>query len=207
MSERTSGGGMHDLSLAEQGNSNSSADSSLRLWDEEAALQQDMQRQLQQLDDLINTKLAVAATTPHTQATVQRYRDIVSDLRGDMSTAVARCRQAKERQELLRGGSASGGIAVQDPAMEHLLRERNSIYNSQRAADSVLGQADSIRTDLRGQGRSLRTSNSVMGQITQQVPGLNYLVEQIRRKRSRDDMIVAGVIASCILMTLWYLFG
>jgi hypothetical protein len=32
-------------------------------------------------------------------------------------------------------------------------------------------------------------------------------VEQIRRRRSRDDYIVAGVIASCVLITLWYVFG
>jgi hypothetical protein len=31
-------------------------------------------------------------------------------------------------------------------------------------------------------------------------------VDAIRRKRSRDDQILAGVIATCILFTLWYLF-
>jgi len=42
--------------------------------------------------------------------------------------------------------------------------------------------------------------------MTQAVPGLNHVVEQILRRRSRDDYVVAGVIASCVLITLWYVF-
>jgi Golgi SNAP receptor complex protein 1 len=96
---------------------------------------------------------------------------------------------------------------LMDANMEHLLRERNHIGNSLNAANSVLGQADSIRADLHGQGRSLRGSQSLMNQLTTNIPGLNHLVDQIRRKRSRDDKIVAAVIASCVVFTLWYMFG
>jgi Golgi SNAP receptor complex protein 1 len=164
-----------------------------------------------QLQKLVGQDMLSAATTPHATAIVNRYQTILSDLRADMDKTVARVRQAKERQELMGGsnmaGASSSGGGNIDPAMEHLLRERNHIHNSQRAADSVLGQADSIRSDLRNQGRSLRSTGSLLGQITQNVPGLNHLVEHIRRRRSRDDYIVAGVIASCILITLWYVFG
>jgi Golgi SNAP receptor complex protein 1 len=91
--------------------------------------------------------------------------------------------------------------------MEHLLRERNHINNSLNAAGGVIDQAEAVRTDLRLQGRGLRNTQGLLGALTTNIPGLNTLVEQIRRKRSRDDKIVAGVIATCILFTLWYLFG
>jgi Golgi SNAP receptor complex protein 1 len=195
-------------SSAEQGNS--ATNNWKHAWDEQAVIQQDMQSLLANLQKLVGQDMPRAATTPHTTAIVQRYQTILQDLRSDMDKTAARIRQAKERQELLSGSApASGGngMNVQDPAMEHLLRERNHIHNSMRAADSVLGQADSIRSDLRTQGRSLRNTGSLLGQITTAVPGLNHLVEHIRRKRSRDDYIVAGVIASCILVTMWYVFG
>jgi Golgi SNAP receptor complex protein 1 len=181
-------------------------------WSEEAVLRQDMSLLTAQLQKLVGQDMLSAATTPHATAIVNRYQTILSDLRADMDKTVARVRQAKERQELMGGNNSAASASASgtgniDPAMEHLLRERNHIHNSQRAADSVLGQADSIRSDLRTQGRSLRSTGSLLGQITQNVPGLNHLVEHIRRRRSRDDYIVAGVIASCILVTLWYVFG
>jgi Golgi SNAP receptor complex protein 1 len=197
------------LNRAEQGTGTGTANVAKQQWDEEAVLRQDMSLLIQQLQKLVGHDMVSAATTPHATAIVNRYQTILSDLRADMDKTVARVRQAKERQELMGNmkGSANSGNGNIDPAMEHLLRERNHIHNSQRAADSVLGQADSIRSDLRTQGRSLRSTGSLLGQITQNVPGLNHLVEHIRRRRSRDDYIVAGVIASCILVTMWYVFG
>lgn len=199
------------LNRAEQGQGTGSATGLIKQqWDEEAVLRQDISLLTAQLQKLVGQDMLSAATTPHATAIVQRYQTILSDMRGDIDKTVARVRQAKERQELMGNGgngNKSNNMSVQDPAMEHLLRERGHIHNSMRAADSVLGQADNIRSDLRNQGRSLRSTGSLLGQITQNVPGLNHLVEHIRRRRSRDDYIVAGVIASCILVTVWYVFG
>lgn len=145
--------------------------------------------------------------TPSQRATCQRYQDILQDLRADYEKSNQLLRRAQERQELLAGASPVSGGSVNDPAMESLLRERNHIQNSMNAAASVVGQAESIRQDLYGQGRSLRATSSLMSQIAGNIPGINTLVEQIRRRRLQDDKVVAGVIAFCIVFTLWYLFG
>jgi golgi SNAP receptor complex member 1 len=189
------------LARAEEGSSS--------LWDEEAALQPEVTRLIQRLQDLISSRLAASATTSSQQASVKRYREIALDLRGDFDKSIVSVRRAKERRELLGSSSvtAASGAGGVDPAMEHLLRERNHIQNSMNAAASVIGQADAVRQDLYGQGRSLRGTGALMAQLTSNIPGLNTLVEQIRRRRSRDDKIVAGVIASCIVFTLWYVFG
>ncbi|GKY95768.1 hypothetical protein MPSEU_000538000 [Mayamaea pseudoterrestris] len=180
------------------------------LWDEEATLQSDIQRLIQRLQDLISGRLNASASTSQHQAAVKRYREILLDSKGDFDKCAATVRRTKERQELMAGAASSSTLAgngSHDPAMDHLLRERNHIENSMNAASNVLGQADSIRSDLYHQGRSLRGTNSLMSTLTTNIPGLNHLVDQIRRKRSRDDKIVAGVIASCVGFTLWYMFG
>lgn len=176
-------------------------------WDEEATLQQEIQRLLTHLQELITGRLAQASRSPSQKAVVNRYREILLDLRGELEKSRQTVRRAAERRELLQGSSATAIQSGHDPAMDHLLRERSHINNSLNAAGSVIDQAEAVRTDLRFQGRSLRNTQGLLGALTTNIPGLNSLVEQIRRKRSRDDKIVAGVIATCILFTLWYLFG
>lgn len=188
----------HDLSLTEQGGIP---------WDEETSLSQEIQRHFSHLQDLISSRLPSVAIGPSQKAVVTRYRDILSDLRQDFDKSKQSVVRAKERKELFGSSSgASMGGEGNDPAMEHLLRERGHINNSINSASNIIGQADSIRSDLRFQGRSLRNTSSVLGQLTTNIPGLNHLIEQIRRRRSWDDKVVAGVIAICIVFTLWYIF-
>lgn len=184
------------LSRAEQGES--SADIT--------ATQRDIELLIAQLGNLLK-KLQAAAVSPSQRAVGQRYQDILQDLKNDYDKCMANYARAAQRQELLGGANRAPDSSGKDAAMESLLRERNHINNSLSAADAVIGQAEAVRQDLNWQARSLRNTGGLMGQIASNVPGLNNLIEQIRRRRSRDDKIVAGVIASCVLFTLWYIFG
>lgn len=186
----------NDLSMSEQG---------AVPWEEEKTLQQEIQRLLTHLQDLISGRLPTVASGPSQQAVVGRYREILLDLRSDFEKSKQTVRRATERKELLGTGPSS--MSGSDAGMDHLLRERNHINNSMNMASNVIGQADSIRSDLRFQGRSLRGAGTLLNQLTTNIPGLNHLVDQIRRRRSRDDKIVAGAIAGCIVFTLWYMFG
>lgn len=185
------------LSRAEQGMQDGDANS----------LQQDIQMIFGQLQDLIDNKLMKVAGTPSQRALTKRYREIILDQKADYNKAYEVLRRARERRELLAGTEADGGEGGPDEATQSLLRERNHINNSMNLASNVIGQAESVRQDLRWQGRSLRSAGSILNQLTTNIPGLNHLVEQVRRRRSQDDKIVAGVIAACIFFTLWYVFG
>lgn len=176
---------------------------------EEETLRHDIQRTLQLLQYLITTQLQPAAErvgSPNAMLLVKRYREILFDLSGDFEKARLAHVRKQERAKLMEGARTSNDGEVSDPGMEHLLRERNHIGNSMNAAASVIAQASEVRSDLRLQGLSLGRVPSTMGKIASNIPGLNTLVEKIRRKKSLDDKVVAGVIASCILFTLWYLF-
>jgi Golgi SNAP receptor complex protein 1 len=179
--------------------------------EDEATLRHDIQRTLTLLQDLVTTQLQPAADKVGTQSTtllVKRYREILFDLSGDFEKSRQAHQRKQERAKLLAGARTSLDAGNGDDlAMDHLLRERNHIGNSMNAAASVINQASEVRSELRSQGQSLQNSQSTMGRIMGNIPGINTIVERIRRKRSKDDMILAGVIASCILFTLWYLFG
>ena len=191
------------------------------LNEEETALAADINRTISQMTDLIERRMKPCAErTGKSQHTllVKRYREILFDCSADFKKTSAAVARKREQAELFRGantgGSGSGngmggggGENGRDEGMEHLLRERNAIGNSMKAADAVLGQATEVQSELRSQGASLRGVQGTLLTIAGNVPGLNVLIDKIRKKRNLDDTIVSGVIAACILFTLWYVLG
>ena len=202
-----------DLFLAESGmmGSSSSPTTVASAAEDEAALRHDIQRSLTTLQDLVTTQLQPTAEQIGKSLLVKRYREILFDLSGDFEKSRQAHTRKVERAKLMEGAAIGAnrrsGIAVDETGMDHLMRERSHIGNSQSAASAVIHQATEIRNDLRSQGMSLGRASSVMGQIAGNIPGINVLVERIRRKKSKDDMIVIGVISTCILFVLWYEFG
>jgi Golgi SNAP receptor complex protein 1 len=191
----------NDLLLAESG---------MHSTEDEATLRHDIQRTLTNMQDLITTKLQPAAERSKSQNApllIKRYREILFDLTGDFEKSRQAHVRKTERAKLMEGARTNMQTDDADPAMEHLMREGRHIGNSLSAASQVISQATEVRSDLRNQGMSLSRVQSTMGVIASNIPGLNTLVDRIKRKRSKDDKILAGVIASCILFTLWYLFG
>ncbi|KAL3788913.1 hypothetical protein ACHAWO_001544 [Cyclotella atomus] len=200
------------LDSAESGTHNKAHDKQTNksIEEEEATLSNDIHRTMSTMTELINTKMAPAAErTGRSQHSllVKRYREILFDCGADFNKTSASVQRRREAMELFRGANTSASSEGADPAMEQLLRERNAIDNSMKSASSVLNQAASVRTELRSQGTSLRGITGTMASIANNIPGVNTLIDKIRSKRQRDDRIVSGVVAGCILFTLWYLFG
>lgn len=178
------------------------------LLDQEPELADDITRTIAKMSHLIQSQLDPAAQQSGRSQhilLVKRYREILYDCSTDFHKTHAAVERHKKQLELFQGASIDDN--TNDSAMDHLLRERNAIGNSLQSAHSVLGQAGDIYSDLRTQGSSLRNTHGTIGTIASQVPGLNKVIEQIRKKRNRDDIIVSGVIATCILFTLWYVFA
>jgi Golgi SNAP receptor complex protein 1 len=202
------------LDSAESGTNTTSHDSNpsniKSIEEEEATLSKDIHRTMSTMTELINTKMAPAAErTGRSQHSllVKRYREILFDCGADFNKTSASVQRRREAMELFRGANTNTTSEGGDPAMEQLLRERNAIDNSMKSASSVLNQAAGVRSELRSQGASLRGVTGTMAAIANNIPGVNTLIDKIRQKRQRDDRVVSGVVAGCILFTLWYLFG
>lgn len=175
--------------------------------DSAALLSAEIERTMAALGDLNERMSAIAKRTQSSQHTllVKRYREILYDYNADYQKASQIMEKRRESSALFSGAKMRNHD--NDTATEHLLRERNAINNSMKSAGNVLSQASEIKADLRNQRASLGSTMGYLSGIAANVPGLNQVMDAIRKKRSRDDMILSGVIASCILFTLWYLFG
>jgi len=182
----------------------------LSIEEEESILSNDISRTISAMSDLVNNRMAPASErTGRSQHTllVKRYREILFDCSTDFQKTSAAVMRRREALELFSGANTiSAANEGEDPDMEHLLRERNAIASSMRMTSNMIHQAEEVNRDLRFQGGSLKNVHGLVGRIAANVPGINYLVDAIKRKRSKDDMILSGVIAVCILFILWYVF-
>ena len=176
-----------------------------------ALYQSEIPTLLATLQEMILKKLSVTAVTPSQRAVTTRYEQVFRETKLDYDRIQQQYNRYSERNELFsnhqNNNNNSNATPGSDPAMEALLRERNSVANSIHHTSNILSQADAIRNDLHHQGRSLRNTNSVVARLTQHFPSINSLVDTIRRRRNSDDTIVAIVVALCIVFTFWYVFG
>jgi hypothetical protein len=68
-------------------------------------------------------------------------------------------------------------------------------------------QALETKDTLSDQRRLIVSSTSALGTIGTMFPGLNKVMSSIQFRKTRENAVLAVVIASCICFTLWYLFG
>jgi Golgi SNAP receptor complex protein 1 len=84
------------------------------------------------------------------------------------------------------------------------LRERNLIDNSSSAIDDVIEQAQASLSTLTGQREMFEGMGAKLNQLGNKYPAINSLMNAIRRKRSKDTIVLSAVIACCTLFLLIY---
>jgi golgi SNAP receptor complex member 1 len=107
------------------------------------------------------------------------------------------------------GSMAMGSTAgnSNNTMTDALLRERGALQGSHSALDEVLGRAAETQAALSRQRSAMSSATGRLGIISAKLPTLQDLMQAIQRRRSFNDYVVAGVIAACLLFTLWYMFG
>jgi len=182
---------------------------SASLEEEESHLSSDIQRTIAAMSALLQKMSLAAEKTGRSQhlLLVKRYREILFDCTTDYKKTSSCVARRRDTLELFEGRRSSDMDAAENGDMDQLLRERNAIGNSIRNTSLILGQAEEIKSDLRMQGSSLKGVHGLVARIAANVPGINHLIDSIRRKRNRDDWILTGVISACVLFTLWYVFA
>ena len=91
-----------------------------------------------------------------------------------------------------------------DMEMDSLLNERRAVDSSRSMTGSIIEQAMATRNALANQRRQFTSSHGKVATLGSSFAGINTLVEQIRRKKMRNNTILALVIAGCICFTLWW---
>ena len=141
--------------------------------------------------------------------TLARHRDILHDFSQEYRRLSAVIGAARERADLL-GGSGGPGGGTDAPLLNSgnnaglLLRERGTLDRTNTAADQVINQAQGVAAALSGQRQLFDTIDSKVASIGAKFPVVNTLLNAIRRKKNRDNVIVASVLALCVFLMLIY---
>ncbi|KGQ85677.1 hypothetical protein MG1_05137 [Candida albicans GC75] len=81
----------------------------------------------------------------------------------------------------------------------YILEESERVNNVNFIADRLLQGAFATRDELLNQRQYLNNAQSQVLSTMQNIPGLNVLISKINTRRKRDTLILASVIAICIL--------
>ena len=82
----------------------------------------------------------------------------------------------------------------------YILEESQRADNVNSIADRLLQSAYNTRDELANQRQYLQNAQlTILGTI-QSVPGINVLILKINSRRKRDTLILATIIAVCILL-------
>ncbi|AEC10524.1 unnamed protein product [Arabidopsis thaliana] len=168
---------------------------------------QSLLEKLLDINDSMSRCAASAAPTTSVTQKLARHRDILHEYTQEFRRIKGNINSLREHAELLSSvrddiseykasGSMSPGVQV--------LRERASIHGSISHIDDVIGQAQATRAVL-GSQRSL--FSDVQGKVKNlgdKFPVIRGLLGSIKRKRSRDTLILSAVIAACTLFLIIY---
>ena len=92
-----------------------------------------------------------------------------------------------------------------DTTANSLIRERNHLQASTAAIDSVLGQAGHVASSLRDQGGLFDNIGNKLATAGAKFPVINGLMNAIRRRKSKETIVISAVVAACSFLLLWYL--
>ncbi|KAL0373322.1 UNVERIFIED_CONTAM: Golgi SNAP receptor complex member 1-2 [Sesamum radiatum] len=183
---------------------------SSRSWKSMEIEIQSLLEKLLDVNDSMSRCAASAAPATSVNQKLARHRDILHEFTQEFRRIKGNISSMKEHAELLSSvrddiseykGQASGNVS---PKMQ-LLRERATIHGSISHIDDVISQAQATRAVL-GSQRAL--FGDVQGKVKilgDKFPVIRGLIGSIRRKRSRDTLILSAVIAACTLFIIYWL--
>jgi len=180
---------------------------------EENELATDIERDLCELSECINSmrdcphnNLHSAGLPSHQQeALIKRYHEIHFDYTTEFKNTLATIQRKRESMELFKP-SKNGSNGDEDSSVAKLLRERSSIAASMKSINDVISQAFETKAALTNQRNTLSGAAGGLSGLTANIPTFNRLIEGINKKKSRDQMIIALVIAIILCFSIWWFF-
>lgn len=140
--------------------------------------------------------------------TLARHRDILHDFQQEFRRMHSVVGAARDRLDLLGGGGGGGQhaplLAGQGSNAGLLLRERGMLSSTNAALDEVMGTAQAVSGSLGQQRTVFEGVGGKMQSLGSKFPVVNSLMNAIRRRKNRDNLILAAVVAACTLFILVY---
>mmetsp|Transcript_2481 Transcript_2481/g.7439 ORF Transcript_2481/g.7439 Transcript_2481/m.7439 type:complete len:227 (-) Transcript_2481:548-1228(-) len=162
----------------------------------------DLLRRLEDVNGRLSSCIS-GVSDPRAQM-LTRHRGVLQDYSQEYRRLSANLGDARDRTELFGSGTTEVmGLAGQEQAA-HDRYERSSIARSNLAIGEVLGQAEAVSSQLTSQRQIFLGMGGKMQQLANRFPALNGIMTAIRRKKSKDTIILSAVIAVCTIFTVLY---
>ncbi|KAJ4759510.1 Golgi SNAP receptor complex member 1 [Rhynchospora pubera] len=149
---------------------------------------------------------AVVGANTATMQRLTRHREILHELTKDFKRTKKNLLSIKEHAELL--------TSVRNDINEHkvkpnrnLLRERAAIHGSLTQIDEVIDQAEGTRSALTVQRSAFGEIQGKLKHLNDKFPAIRATLGAIKRKKSKDNIILSAVIALCTLFLIAYWFA
>ncbi|KAH9249695.1 hypothetical protein BASA81_012491 [Batrachochytrium salamandrivorans] len=142
------------------------------------------------------------------KAQISRLRDARNSSQLEFKKTRDRIKHREESRELLRnakaelGGGSTNGVGEEERLYD---QEREGIHSSMRMMDESIGKAMALQDTLRQQTHRLRRATAGLTNMAESIPGINHLIKAAGRKKTRDNLIVAVVIALLVCLTIWWM--
>jgi Golgi SNAP receptor complex protein 1 len=149
----------------------------------------------------LNKKLNESNTTI---SIIDHHRSKLDDFLKEYKILKNNINQAWKRVQLFKGRKLLDTSPEKNINIDNLIRERNSIHNSNIMVNDLLSQAQFTKDQLNEQTRTLMGTGLKVKGVGRQLPDLQSLMNKIKNKKNRNTVILSFVIASCIFFLLWY---
>ena len=165
---------------------------------------------MQRLSD-VNSAMSGAVTGGDGRShTLARHKDIVLEFTSEFRRVKNTVMANREHASLLGGGRGGGGGGGgggefgDSSASSQLIRERSTIHSSTSKVDDVIGQAQATAAALVSQRGIFANVANNLSTIGSRFPVINNMMTAIKRKKSKDTIILSVVCALCTGFILIY---
>lgn len=166
---------------------------------------------LQRLSDVNDAMSSAVSGGGDARAhTLARHRDILTEFTQEFRRVRNNVSAGREREALLggrgvdSGGGSFTGVQIGNGATGQLLRERASITSAGAQLEDVISSAQATVGALGAQRALFTDISGKIAATSAKFPAVNNLLAAIRRKKSKDTIILSAVIAGCTLFLLIY---
>lgn len=141
---------------------------------------------------------------------LQRHRDILQDYSHEFQKTKSNIMALREREELL--GSVKKDIDAFNKQgstglnrrSELFMKETDHLRNSERLIDDQIAIAMATKENLTQQRGTFHSISQRLVNTLHKFPLINSLVQRINLRKRRDSIILASVIAVCLILLILY---
>ncbi|XP_078167521.1 Golgi SNAP receptor complex member 1-2-like isoform X1 [Carex rostrata] len=160
------------------------------------------------------TSATVVGATTAVMQRLTRHREILHELTQEFKRTKKNLVSVKEHAELLtsvRNDIHEHKTGAQSPSKikseRNLLRERAAIHGGLTQIDEVIDQAEATRSALTAQRSAFGEIQGKLKLLKDKFPLIHVTLGAIKRKKSKDDIILSAVVALCTLFLVAYWFA